>query len=201
MRRTLKVAAWCLLASALLSAAPPTCTTGTLASYIALGAQGCTFDGNVFANFAYSASASGGAPIIKADQIEVTPLFLAPETTRFSFAAPWSVGRHQTQDSVISYSTVLPCGDTHPAQLELTLGVAHVGGIIGGVTVDESTNVGNLSVFDRCTEVCQVKISDSFNFNPVSVLITSEHVNVSGGTGGASLKEFTAQLNLCYLCP
>src|SRR6266852_6828775 len=38
-------------------------------------------------------------------------------------------------------------------QLQLTLGSAPVGGIIGSVTVNESTNVGRLSVFDRCTEV------------------------------------------------
>jgi hypothetical protein len=172
-----------------------------LASYIALGAEGCTFDGNVFANFAYSANASGGAVAIQADQILLTPSFLAPGTTRFNFSAPWSVGRDQTQNSIISYSAVLPCGDTRPAQLELILVPGHIGGLIGAVRVNESTNVGNLSIFDRCLEVCQIQTTDSLNFSPVSVLIISDHVNISGGTGGASLKEFDTQLNLCYLCP
>jgi hypothetical protein len=55
MRLGLNIVAGSLLVCGLLSAAPPTCFTGTLASYIALGAEGCTFDGNVFANFTYSA--------------------------------------------------------------------------------------------------------------------------------------------------
>src|SRR6516165_7196212 len=118
MKLTLKIAVFCWLASRLLPAAPPTCMTGTLASYIALGAEGCTFNGNVFANFAYSASASGGATMIRADQITVVPLLILPETARFSFSAPWSVGKGQKQDSIISYTAVLPCGNTQRAQLD-----------------------------------------------------------------------------------
>jgi hypothetical protein len=185
----------------LLSATPPTCSTGTLASYIALGAEGCTFDGNVFANFTYSAKSSGDAPIVKANQITVVPIFLAPETTRFNFSAPWNVGSQQSQDSVIGYTVALPCGDTRTAELDLLLGTTQIKNIFGGVTVDESTNLGKLSVFTRCTEVCQTKTSDSLSFSPVSVLLINEHVNITGGNGGASLNEFTAQLNLCYLCP
>ena len=201
MRLTLKVAAGFGLACGLLSAAPPACVTGTLTSYIALGAEGCTFDGNVFANFAYSANASGGASIITANQITIVPMLLAPETTRFNISAPWSVSRSQSQDSVISYTAVLPCGDTRTAQLDLMLGSTHIGGIIGSVVVDESTNVGKLNVFDRCTEVCASKANDSLNFNPVNVVLVTDRVSLRGGTGGASLNEFTANLNLCYLCP
>jgi hypothetical protein len=174
--------------------------TGTLASYIALGAEGCTFNGNVFANFAYSASASGGATTIRADQITVVRLLLPLETARFSFSAPWSVGKDQTQDSVISYTTVLPCGDAAAALLELTLGSAHIYSIIGVVKVDETTNVGKLNVFDRCVELCQTKTNDSLQFNPVSVLLISAHVSLSGGLGGASLNEFASALNRCIPC-
>ena len=197
----LNIAAGSLLVCGLLSAASPPCFTETLASYITLGAEGCTFDGNVFANFTYSAKSTGGASIIRADQITVVPMFLAPETTRFIFSAHWSVSSGQSQDSVIGYTVVLPCGDTRTAQLDVALGSTHIGGIIGSATVDESTNVGKLSVFDRCTEVCQTKTNDSLNFKPVSVLLVADHVSLKGGNGGASLKEFTAQLNLCYLCP
>jgi hypothetical protein len=128
-------------------------------------------------------------------------MFLAPETTRFSFSAPWAVNSDQSQDSVISYSAVLPCGDNRTAQLDLTLGTTQIGGLFGSVTVDESTNVGKLRVFTRCREICETKPDDYLNFNPVSVLLVSHHVIVTGGNDGASLKEFGAQLNLCYLCP
>jgi len=196
----LKIVPGYFLAFGMLWAAPPTCVTGTLASYIGLGAEGCTFIGNTFANFAYSASASGGAVVIKADQITVTPLFIPTATASFNFSAPWSVGRDQTQDSTISYTTVLPCGDGQTAELDLALGPAHIGGIIGSVRVDETTNVGKLSVFDRCTEVCQTKPSDSLTFNPVSVVLISDHVSLSGGLGGASLSGFSSTLNRCIPC-
>jgi hypothetical protein len=197
----LKLAVGIFLVCGLLSATPPTCSTGTVESYVALGAEGCTLAGNIFANFTYSAKSGGGAPIVRADQITVVPILLAPETTRFNFSAPWSVGSEQSQDSVIGYTVVLPCGDSRTAQLDLILGSPQIQGIFGSVTVEEATNVGKLNVFTRCTEICQTKTIDSLNFSPVSVLLVNEHVNIPGGRGGASLNEFTAQLNLCYLCP
>lgn len=200
MRRIVNIAAGCLLACGLLSADPPACITGTLASYIALGASGCIQDGIVFANFSYFASATGGAPKIGADQITVMPLFIVPKATRFNFSAPWNVSGRQSQESVIRYTAVLPCGDTLPAQLDLTLGSARVGGIIGSATVHESTNVGTLNVFDHCTEVCQTKTSDTLQFNPVSVVLVTDHVNLVGGTGGASLDGFATSVNLCIPC-
>jgi hypothetical protein len=200
MRGILNIAVGCLLGCGLLSAAPPPCVNGTLASYVALGAGGCTFGRIVFANFVYSASASGGAPVIRADQIMVVPTLIVPETTRFSLSAPWSVTSAQSQDSVIKYTAVLPGGDTTPAEVDLVLGPAHVGGNIGSATVKESTNVGDLSVFDSCTELCRAKTNDALQFQPVSVLLVTDHVSLRGGTGGASLNEFAAALNLCIPC-
>ena len=200
MRLKAKIAAGCLFACGLLSADPPTCGPGTLADYIALGAQGCNLNGNVFANFSYAARAGGGAATITADQINVTPFVVVPAAARLNFSAPWSVDRDQTQDSVIRYTIVPPPGATLPFQLQLTLGIAQVGGIIGTVMVNESTNVGRISVFDRCTEVCQFKTNESLNFDPVSVVLIRDHVSLLGGTGGASLSEFGAVLDRCPLC-
>ena len=200
MKRKVKIVAGCLFACGLLSADPPTCGPGTLADYIALGAQGCNLNGNVFANFSYAARAGGGAATITADQINVTPFVVVPAAARLNFSAPWSVDQDQTQDSVIKYTIVPPPGATVPFQLQLTLGIAKVGGIIGSVMVNESTNVGRISVFDRCTEVCQFKTNESLDFDPVSVVLIRNHVSLSGGTGGASLSEFGAVLDRCRLC-
>jgi hypothetical protein len=201
----LNIVAGLVLGCGLLSAAPPPCVTGTLASYIALGAQGCALDGDVFANFTYSATSSGGAPTITADQITVTPLIAVPTTAVLFFAAPWKVAAGQTQDSKIQYTIVPPptsgATTTPPSsQLGLTLGSARVGGIIGAVAVNETTNVGNLSVFERCVDVCQIETSDTLNFVPVSVVLVSDQVSLSGGNGGASLTDFSASLNRCILC-
>src|SRR5580692_4501859 len=54
MRLTLNLAAATLFTFGLLTAAPPPCVTGTLASYVALGANGCAFGRTVFANFGYA---------------------------------------------------------------------------------------------------------------------------------------------------
>jgi len=83
----MRIAAGCFLASGLLSAVPPACVTGTLATYIPLGAVGCTLNGDVFANFSYRASATHGAVTITADQIMLTPFVVVPQTARFNFGS------------------------------------------------------------------------------------------------------------------
>jgi hypothetical protein len=127
-------------------------------------------------------------------------MLIVPATAKLSFSAPWNVGSAETQDSVIKYTAVLPCGVTQPAELDLTLGSAHLGGTIGSATVQEETNVGGLTVFNRCAEVCQAKTSDALQFKPVSVVLITDHVSLTGGTDGASLDEFGAALNVCIPC-
>ncbi|HKE22868.1 MAG TPA: hypothetical protein VKB88_10790 [Bryobacteraceae bacterium] len=200
MKQNAKMAAGCLLACGWLSAAADPCVTSTLANYISLGAQGCTLNGDVFANFSYRAGASGGAATITADQIIVTPFVLVPAAAKLNFSAPWSVVTDQTQESVIRYTIVPPPGGATPSQLQLALGTASIGGIIGAVAVNQPTNVGNFSVFIRCTEVCQGQTNGSLDFDPVSVVLVTHHVHLSGGTGGASLSEFGATLDRCPLC-
>jgi len=194
-----------LLGCGLLSAAPPTCVVDTLANYIALGAQGCTLDGDVFANFSFSVTSSIAATTITANQIIVTPQIIVPTTAVLKFSGPWKAAAGQTLDTVIQYTIVPPpVSDptTTPApwELDLSLGGAHIGGIIGSVTVNETTNVGNLTVFERCADVCQIEPTASLKFAPVSVILVSDHVSISGGNGGASLTDFSAALNRCPLC-
>lgn len=198
--RTKLLALGCVFACATVWAAPPTCVIGTLASYIRLGAEGCTFVGITFANFAYSADASGGARTVTAEKITVTPTLVVPEEARFSLSAPWDVGKGQALDSFIHYTAVLPCGDTRPALLDLALNHSVIEGITGAVSVDESANVGKLSVFDRCADSCQNKPDDSHQFTPVSVVLITDHVKLNGGMDGASLTGFWSGINLCIPC-
>jgi hypothetical protein len=178
----------------------PACVTGSLASYIRLGAEGCTVDGITFANFSYSVEASAGARTITAEEITVTPLPIIPGESKFGFSANWEVGKGQSLDSTIRYTAVPPCGDTAPARLEMALDHSAIGGITGNVTVDESTNVGKLSVFDRCADVCQTKPTDSFQFNPVSVVLITDQLKLNGGVRGASTAGFAAGMNICLPC-
>jgi hypothetical protein len=200
MQRILTAIGSALVCSAAVWAAPPACVTGTLASYIALGANGCTLAGTVYANVSYSATASGGAAKITPQQIAVIPQFEVPATGTFSFSAAWKVDQGQLQDTVITYTAVPPCGRTGREELRLALGTAHIGGIIGLVDVSETTNVGNLDVNEHCAEICEFKGSDSRDFNAVSVVLMTHHVHLGGGSEGASLNEFRATLDTCPLC-
>jgi len=200
MKLSLWAALVCLLACGRLSAAPKPCVNATLATYIALGAQGCTLNGDVFANFSYFAGGPYGGATITADQILVTPLVVVPAAAALNFSAPWSVDQDQTQESVIWYTIVPPPSGTVPFQLQLRLGPARVGGITGAAVVDEVTNVGNLTVLLRCIEVCREKTNDSLDFDPVSVVLVTHRVRLLGGTRGVSLNGFGAALDRCIFC-
>jgi hypothetical protein len=209
MKLKSKLATALLLGAGLLAAAPPNCKQDTLEAYIDMGPQGCALGAVVYANFSYQADATGGATIITAGQITVTPIVIPVTTGRFTFSALWKVAGGQTQKSVISYTASLPAGDSLPGSLELTLGTATVRGLVGSVKVDEATNLvdssGNrvaLHVFDQCVEVCSEKLFDSFDFNPtnIPVFILQDTVTLSGGDGGATLDSFANLLNTCIVC-
>jgi len=85
------------------------CTVGTLSSYLALGAGGCTLDGKTFTHFGYSGA---GTFPIPASEITVTPCpsslcsatGVLPGEEGFVFNAAWQVGPGQTLDSLIAYT-------------------------------------------------------------------------------------------------
>lgn len=184
------------------SVVTPPCVPGTLADYIALGARGCEIGGTVFANFGY-AIVVNNVPVPPANQILVTPLAMPAEAI-LAFSANWAAAAGETQESVISY-TIMP----NPAAtagragtLILQLGPAKVNGIIGSATVQESTNVGNLTVYLQCNEVCSEKALAQLLFSPVTELKVSDNVTIVGGDKGASLSSFNASIQLCQqVCP
>lgn len=178
------------------------CVTGTLESYIELGATGCTFDGAVYANFTYQAGNSG----ITANEITVTPLGTGPVATGYypglNFAAPWKASAGVSQQSVIGY-TVAPFTTVSSAAtglISLVLGNSTVSGIFGSVAITEATNVGTLSVFEKCADACTLKRMDQLNFTPIQELRVTDTVSLSGGNEGASLSNFAANYNFCAAC-
>jgi hypothetical protein len=203
MRWAVKILAGFLLTCGLLWAEPPQCTENTLAAYLSLGAGGCTYAGITFANFTYSAKAFGGAAVIGAEQITITPSLVVPSTAVFTFHALWSVTGKQTQDSDISYTAVLRCGQTGTAELGLDLGPVNLIDGVGSVVIHENTNVGNLRVLDECFSqhpLCALKSTDTLEFTAGSVQLIAEHVALAGESGGASLPYFTTSVNTCPLC-
>jgi hypothetical protein len=177
------------------------CERGTLASYIALGAGGCEFNGALYNNFTYS---SPSTATVNPANIIVLPLTAAVAGfyPGLNFSAPWSVGAGQSQQSVIGYEVVPfpPITSATAGVLTLDLGQATVSGIIGSVTVQENTVstsgtisiVDTLEVYDKCADACTIKQTDSVTVSPLQTIQTSLIVTLSGGTGGASLKSFAA---------
>jgi hypothetical protein len=171
----------------------------TLASYIALGARGCTVGGVTFADFSYTSPAAD----ISADRVVVIPSIPSlptpkpPPAPGFTFQASWIARAGQTATVVLAYTatpsrwsveadTPLPAG-----LLTLKLGGAQIFGRFGSVAVEEATSVGTLSVYERCREVCILKELDQLVYSPVQPLKVANRVTVEGGTDGAALYGFS----------
>lgn len=191
----------------LLLACPPlvhavtTCQTGTLTSYIALGAEGCIFDGAIYNNFSFPAISTNG---ITPDDILVTPNLL-PAANLFQglnftplLTTGWSVGAGLSEEFVINYdvASIAPAG-LGTGVLTLDLGAAQISGPIGSVIVKETIAPATtasipLEVFEICEEVCSLKQSDSVTVTPIQPVQTTLTVTLDGGDGGVSLSGFAA---------
>lgn len=183
---------------------PSPCVKGTLASYIALGARGCSIGGTTFASFSYSSPSTA----IRPEQILVVPPSQISPGPRpvpgFTFQAPWLAKAGQTLTSVIGYTAapnmwaVDSAGPLPAGLLTLNLGAAQVFDIFGSVLVQEETSIGTLSVYQRCTEVCTIKESDQLVYSPIKALKVVDTVTVAGGNGGASLSSFSQTFGPAY---
>jgi hypothetical protein len=96
---------------------PPACsiTTQTLASYVALGANGCEIGDKVFSNFEYSGSNTNaitiGAANINVDTLGFTtgmdPAEFANANIGLQFSAGWAVSNGAEQDSLITFTVTV----------------------------------------------------------------------------------------------
>jgi hypothetical protein len=181
------------------AAAPPTGVEESLAKYIALGTEGCVYGGVTFANFGYAAKANGGAQPVTPDQINIRILLL-PGSPQLVFSSNWKAAAGETQDSYIKY-TVQPHATNLEAEglLLLQMGTFQLG-LIGSVTVDETTDLGDLQVTAQCADACTAPKSDSLEYWPLGQLQVLDHVNLAPKNGEASLSSFTATFNFCPPC-
>lgn len=204
--RLLIAAACALLASTATQtqaqvAAGPNCVAGTLASYIALGAGGCMFESTLYRNFTYIAPVS---TTIMPEQILVIPSSIVSVTTPYpglTFYAPWNAGKDLTLTSIIGYNTVAfppnASAELLDTILNLDLGAASIGGIIGSVEVTETVTPADttlsqeLQVYEICADACRLQKTDTAVLVGLQSLDIQLNVTLDGGTGGASLSSFT----------
>ena len=193
-----------LLISLPAMAAPAPCVRGTLASYIALGTTGCTFENSVFANFAYPLP-PGATTSVTPQQIIVTPVpgpIIEGFFLGLNFTGNWTAGSGELLHAIISYTVTppLPVSSASPGTITLDLGQVQISGIIGSVNVTQETNVGNLSVFENCADACTLKSTDTLSFAPVKALTVTNVLTLNGGNGGVLLRKFAANYVLCPMC-
>ncbi|MGD0832710.1 MAG: hypothetical protein ABR907_17390, partial [Terracidiphilus sp.] len=156
-RILLAAASMLLLASTPVAQATPNCVTGSLASYILLGAGGCLFDGALYNNFSYAAVSTNG---VSAANITVEPAILPMPNLQqgLNFLAKWNVAAGVSEQSVIGFNVVPfpPVATPSTGVLILDLGPSTVSGIIGSVTVTEKTTgastISPLEVYDICAD-------------------------------------------------
>ena len=184
------------------SAAP--CTSGTLASYIALGSTGCILGNLTVSDFTYRARASGGAPEITADQIMVTTILPPIGMFALQFSAPWDVQSGQDQFSGIAYHVAAASATMPVQELRLDANGFKVG-MFGNAVVRETIVAGsisqNLQVYETCDEVCRSKTSATLDLNPgVATLIVRDAVVLEAKFGAASLASFVDWFVICIPC-
>ncbi|HLY19676.1 MAG TPA: hypothetical protein VKR61_20760 [Bryobacteraceae bacterium] len=202
MKKLLLVALGFALSAVAGYAAP--CAPGTLASYIAMGPGGCVLGNLVVGNFAYHAKASGGAPEITSDQIQVTPLLAPVGAFALQFAAPWSVQTGQIQISGITYNVASPAVSNQVQQATLD-GAGFQGGMFSRAVVNQAlatpAATDNLEVFLKCTEVCRSQTTAMVAFTPgAAVLAVSDRVALDSKLGNTSITGFTNWFIICIPC-
>ncbi len=160
------------------SAHATTCTTGTLASYIALGATGCTLDGLTFNNFGYTPT---NAPA--ATSITVTPSLLG---LLFQFNSSWFAGSGQVVDSTIVFTISAASAIINDLTLSLDAAACTGTGTVG-LTENASNGVTLLATCINGTITNPAPVT----FAPVKSLTVHKDLGLNGNTGTAAVSQFT----------
>jgi len=192
--KSLVLATLLLLPVGVFAAAPP-CVPATLQDYVALGTAGCVFNGVTFANFSYTPGASG----VPATAVKVQ-LFTNLGTPELKFLGMWKAKPGAALAVGVNYTADFPgeLVNAHKTQLGLLLGPVGINGQNGSASVDEITNVGNLSVFFRRDHgVIRPRRMAFLNVPPPSPLREkiSNKLSIAGGDLGTTLTYFFNTFN------
>ena len=169
------------------------CVPGTLFSYEALGATGCTVGNLTAFSFSFSVLSNTGVPTPLTDsQITVTPTFGGRALGSFNFASSgFSVGISQSIQYLIAY-TLDPHDDIQSMDDIMdppfaTNGLANVTtlGCVGAAFVGStcSTSTATVSVFDNNGTT---QFTSSTNITPSQILGIRQTITLQAGSGAGS---------------
>ena len=174
------------------------CIFDTLANYIALGAGGCTINGEIADNFAFSVlAASGGYTPLNGTQITVTPSFsveryslmflstgfsvTGSEFVHYEIDFTWDPATIGGDDELITHSPVFP-------------GIAKVttklcAGSTFGALCPPPTNT--LTVFH---DGVSPQLTDVTYFSPVTLIGTQSFINLDANGASANMDGFVTSV-------
>jgi len=175
------------------------CIPGTMESYVALGATGCTIDDKTFSNFAYSNDVPSGG-------VSVTPVPISgnPGVT---FTGPWVLTGTSSSTpkflfALINFEATTTSGAKSITDASLTVSWSGTGTF--NADVYEHLCVG-LSLAPNCVSNGSLHvgnngmpITDSETFTPVSVVSVGGpgmSIEESVGDGTATIASITAQFS------
>jgi hypothetical protein len=167
------------------------CVVGTVASYEALGAGGCTIGDKLFNDFTFAGSQTGTATAPTDTGITVTPINGAEIGLQFN--ALWFAGSNSTVDTTINFDVAVIGGGAFLIDDASTVqssggftgtGVAAVSeGLCGPIPCNTTTNTTTINTAGTTI------LSDHIVFTPTGSVHAVKDIGVGGGTNG------TAQLS------
>ncbi len=195
MKRVFALAIFCTAVAPLTSAA--SCVSGSLTSYIALGAGGCTIGGNTLFNFR-DLSGSAGAAQINSASVSITPL-TGTYTPGISASVNLAASAGTIYETMFTYSIT---GATYVSEVITLSGASESGGgavsdiqnfceggVFGSDGVDGCAgHTGTLLTDDG------VQNQDSTKFDPPFFLNLTDDLVLDGTFGPASGGKITDQL-------
>jgi hypothetical protein len=185
-KRILVLVVACVIVQAAAWGAP--CVVGTVASYLALGAGGCTIGDKLFNDFSFTASQGGGAVAPGAAGITVTPV-LGTEIG-LQFNSLWAAGSGAFVDTTIDFDVAVIGGGAMLIDDAST--VQSSGGFTGtgAATVSEGLcgptpcSITTMNTFTINT-AGTTKLSDHIVFTSRGSVHAVKDIGVSGGVSGS----------------
>jgi hypothetical protein len=199
MKRLLIMISAVVAAAALGSAAP--CGNDSLASYIALGAGGCTIGSNTLFSF-QTVSGTAGATPIATSALAITPF---GGTTSFGFTAALTqtAGANVLLESIFTYQI---SGNSYTGSSIALAGSSETGdgavtdiqNYCAGGTFGPNGVTGCAGVTGALVTLDGIQQTDSASFGAVSLLSITDDFTLDGGldgsaSGGSFTDQFTAR--------
>jgi hypothetical protein len=165
------------------------CAMAPLSTY--LSPFSCDEGDKTFANFSWSPTSSGGAPLILASNVEVNPLG-PPPSYGFLFTFSGFAGPNQTQDALLGYTVTAHGALITDASLAM-FGAGFLGD--GSVSIFEdlcsndywSDGCAHGTIFHLSTclsSLCN-KITDHIDFSGEQFIDVRKNIMLNGGTNGS----------------